>query len=188
MVGRPDTTDTGFGSLSSDDRLFALDQHPFYGLSPTFVVASTDDDLIGLELQHRDGAVIALSPTFASGTTDYTASVVNGVDVVTVIPTVSHSHATYEITDGSGTALDDADLDADRFQVALPDMANTIMVVVTTRARQFEQILPILLGSVALEGESKEVERALTRRAPFVQVSPGPAAGRFSGPDCQHTR
>ena len=61
------------------------------------MVGSTDDDLTDLELQYPDGAEIALTPTFASGTTDYTASVLNEVDVVTVIPTLSHSHATYEI-------------------------------------------------------------------------------------------
>ena len=132
-VGRLNTPGPNFGPLFSNDQLPAVDQHPFYGLSSTFVVASNDDGLSGLELKHRDGAAIALTPTFASGTTDYTASVLNEVDVVTVIPTLNHASATYEITDARGTTLDDADPDADSFQVTLPHNAHTINVVVTAQ-------------------------------------------------------
>ena len=144
-AGRLNTTGARFGPLSSDDQLSALDQHPFYGLSPVFVVASADDDLSGLELKHRDGAAIALTPTFASVTTDYTASVLNEVDVVTVIPTLNHDHATYEITDGRGTTLDDADPDADSFQVALPNNAHTINVVVTAQDDTYTQTYTVVV-------------------------------------------
>ena len=133
-VGRPNSSADNAGPLSSDDLHNGADsRRPFYGLSRAFVVASVDDDLTGLELEHRDGAAIPLTPTFASGTTDYTVSLLNEVGVVTVIPTLSHEHATYEITDGRGTVLGDADPDADLFQVPLPNMANTINVVVTAQ-------------------------------------------------------
>ena len=56
-----------------------------------------------------DNSAITLSPTFVSGTTSYTASEANDVDEITVLPTVNESNATYEIQDGDGTALVDAD-------------------------------------------------------------------------------
>ena len=152
-VGQPNDSAANAGPLSSDNAVPGQNpppgsvNHPFYGLSETFVVGSTDDDLTGLELQDPDGAAIALTPTFASGTTDYTASVLYEVDVVTVIPTMSHSHATYEIQDGVGTVLDDADSNADGFQVALRYYrANTINVVVTAQDVSHTQTYTVVVA------------------------------------------
>ena len=82
-------------------------------------MVSTDATLSDLAVEDNAGAAITLTPTFTSGTTDYTAFVVNSVDEVTVIPTVNEGHATYEILDGSGTPLEDADPNEGDFQVAL---------------------------------------------------------------------
>ena len=152
-VGQPNDSAANAGPLSSDKAFAGQNpppgtvNHPFYGLSETFVVGSTDDDVTDLKLQDPDGAAIELTPTFASGTTDYTASVLYEVDVVTVIPTLSHSHATYEIQDGVGTVLYDADSNADGFQVALGYYkANTINVVVTAQDVSHTQTYTVVVA------------------------------------------
>ena len=48
----------------------------------------------GLALAGEDA--ITLSPTFATGTTSYTASVANSVDEITVLPTTNDGDATIE--------------------------------------------------------------------------------------------
>ena len=72
------------------------------GGTPTL---SDDATLSDLELEDDSGTKITLSPTFASGTTTYTAMVANAVDEITIIPTVNESNATYEIQDSGGTAM-----------------------------------------------------------------------------------
>ena len=59
--------------------------------------ASTDASLSGLALENPDdNSAITLSPTFATGTTSYTASVANSVDEITVLPTTNDGDATIE--------------------------------------------------------------------------------------------
>ena len=77
---------------------------------------------------------LTLTPTFAPGTTTYTAPVVNSVDEITITPTVNDTTtpATYEIQNSAGTALTDADTEhRTGFQVALSVGANIIKVEVT---------------------------------------------------------
>ena len=94
--------------------------------------ASTDALLSGLDLEDAsDDSVIALSPTFASGTTTYTAMVGYSVNEITILPEPNDANATYEIQDGTGTALTDADLNTTGFQVDLSEGDNTIKVEVT---------------------------------------------------------
>ena len=103
-----------------------------YGLSWVFEVgSSTDATLSGLELKDDAGSAITLTPAFASVTTDYAAAAATGVDEITIIPAVTYSNATYEIQNGSGTGLVDADSNENDFQVPLSPGANTIKVVVT---------------------------------------------------------
>ena len=97
----------------------------------TVDVASTDATLSDLELEDNTGTAITLTPTFVSATTSYTASEANSVDEITIVPTVNDSNAEYEIQDGTGTALTDADAMEADFQVALSEGANTIKVQVT---------------------------------------------------------
>ena len=99
------------------------------GTPPTL---STDATLSVLDLEENDGTTITLSPTFASGTTTYTAMVANAVDEITIIPTVNESNATYEIQDGDGTPLVDA-TGTTGFQVALSEGENEINVEVTAQ-------------------------------------------------------
>ena len=92
---------------------------------------STDATLSDLELFDNNGNTITLSPTFMSGTTSYTRLVDNSVNEITIIPENNDDNATYEIQDGSGTALVDADSVEDDFQVTLSVGENTIKVEVT---------------------------------------------------------
>ena len=93
--------------------------------------ASDDATLSDLELEDDSGTAITLSPSFVSGTTTYTAPVVNSVDEITITPTVNESNASYEIQDNAGTPLTDADTNTTGFQVDLSEGANIINVEVT---------------------------------------------------------
>ena len=90
--------------------------------------ASTDATLSDLALEDNNGTTISLT---AGATRTYTASVVESVDEITVLPTVNDSNATYEIQDGDGTALTDADTNTTGFQVAIDKGENTVKVEVT---------------------------------------------------------
>ena len=93
--------------------------------------ASDDATLSDLELEDNTSTAITLSPSFVSGTTTYSAGVVNSVDEITITPTVNESNASYEIQDNAGTALTDADTNTTGFQVDLSEGANIINVEVT---------------------------------------------------------
>ena len=87
----------------------------------------TDATLIALSL----GTGVTLSPTFASDTYAYTASVANSVDEVTVAPTTTDVGATFEYLGSSDAALADADNTGDGHQVAL-DVGDTVFKVKVT--------------------------------------------------------
>ena len=97
--------------------------------------AATDATLSALALEDAsDDSAVTLTPsTFVATTMSYTASVVNGVDEVTIKPTVNGSNATFKILDASDTELADADTGQDDFQVALSVGENTIKVKVTAQ-------------------------------------------------------
>ncbi len=101
------------------------------GTVGTTTTLSTDATLSDLALEDNTGTAITLTPTFVSATTSYTAMVANSVDEITIAPTVNESNAEYEIQDGTGTELTDADLNTTGFQVALSEGASTIKVEVT---------------------------------------------------------
>ena len=128
-IGGLNTVDVG--PINGESNSASTNLRPMYGLSEVFRVESNDAALSGLELKDDDGAAVTLSPAFALGTRNYTASVAHDVVEVTIIPTVNESNATYEIQDGSGTALVDADANEDDFQVEVAKGANSIKVVVT---------------------------------------------------------
>ena len=90
---------------------------------------SMDATLSGLAV--KDGSTdVKLTPTFASGTTSYTASVANAVAEVTVTPTKNHARATIEYLNASDMTLADAGTAAGQ-QVVLAVGANVIKVKVT---------------------------------------------------------
>ena len=94
--------------------------------------ASDDATLSALELADSNGDAIAPEPTFASGTTSYTASVENDIDQITVTPTENNINAAVEYLDENDDAISDADSATDGQQVALEEGENTIKVKVTS--------------------------------------------------------
>ena len=152
-VGQPDNSGAGRGPLSSAFVTSSSNARPMYGLSEVFEVHSEDATLSGLELNDDGGddvgAAVTLTPAFASVTTDYAGSVASGVDEITIIPTVNESNATYEIQDGSGTGLVDADANEGDFQVALSAGMNTIKVVVTAQNAITSQAYTVVITRAA---------------------------------------
>ena len=95
---------------------------------------SSDATLSGLVLQDAsDDSVLTLYPTFDSATLEYSKVVAYGMHEATIIPTLNDSNASYEIQDGDGTALTDADTTQDDFQVSIGRGINTIKVAVTAQ-------------------------------------------------------
>ena len=93
---------------------------------------SPDATLRALALSNvADDSAIALSPSFAAGTTSYTAAVLNEVDEITLAPTPTIAIASVAYLDGSDTAIPDADTTKAGQQVPLAVDANTIKVQVT---------------------------------------------------------
>ena len=121
---------------SSSDKPMLIAIHGTLSTSTT----STDATLSDLELEDDSGTAITLSPSFVSGTTTYTAQVINSVDEITITPSVNDSTtpATYEIQNSAGTALTDADTNTTGFQVALSVGANIIKVEVTAEDNSTE--------------------------------------------------
>ena len=95
-------------------------------------ILSADATLRSLALSDAsDDSDIPLSPPFASGHTSYTASVLNGVDKITIAPTTTNNAASVAYLDGSNTAILDADTTKNGRQVSLAVGPNTIKVQVT---------------------------------------------------------
>ena len=93
---------------------------------------SPDATLRALALSNvADDSAIALSPSFAAGTTSYTAAVSNEVEQITIAPTPTIAIASVAYLDGSDTAIPDADTTKAGQQVSLAVDANTIKVQVT---------------------------------------------------------
>lgn len=93
-----------------------------YTLTVTRAAASTDANLSGLAISQG-----TLSPTFASGTTSYTASVANSVTSLTVTPTNSNSNATVTV---NGTTVTSGSASG---SIALAVGNNTITTRVTAQ-------------------------------------------------------
>ena len=97
----------------------------------TLTQRTTENNATLSGLVVNDGTTdLALTPTFASAVTSYTASVANAVDEVTVTPTKA-TGATVAYLDASDDELVDADTAAGQ-QVALAVGANVIKVQVTS--------------------------------------------------------
>ena len=98
------------------------------GIAP----ASDDATLSALVLQDAsDDSVLTLEPTFDAATLEYAAAVGRNVNEITIIPTLNDTGADYEIQDGDGAALTDADTTQDEFQVSIARGLNAIQIEVT---------------------------------------------------------
>ena len=93
---------------------------------------SDDATLSALALTDAsDNAVAALSPSFASDTTSYSATVANSVSQITVAPTANDSNADIEYLDDSDATLTDADTNTAAFDFDLDVGPNVVKVKVT---------------------------------------------------------
>ena len=111
---------------------------------------STDATLYDLLLDDGNDADTPMNPAFALTTTSYTASVANAVDEITIVPTVNESNATVAYLNASDTALTDADLAKDDFQVALAAGANTVKVKVTAEDEVTTETYTVVVTRAAL--------------------------------------
>ena len=100
---------------------------PMYGLSGVFKVSDpTDATLSDLTIEGiTGGETVTLVPSFASGTTAYTASVSNPIEAVTVTATKNHTNATVVI------ANDDDTNTAYTADLTISVGVNTLTVLVT---------------------------------------------------------
>ncbi len=128
------------------------------------IVISSDATLSALALEDAsDDSAITISPTFASGTTSYTASVDNGVDKITIKPTVNESSATVEYLNSSDTEIADADSVKAGQQVSLSVSANTIKVKVTAEDTTTTNTYTVVVTrAAAVPGTVTVSESALT--------------------------
>ena len=126
-----------------DDETFTMTLIRPEGLSPSIVLGTPktltvtilNDDGIDATLSGlavNDGTNdLTLTPTFATDTTSYAASVANDIDRITVAPETTDDSATVAYLDASDAEITDADGNTEGHQVALDMGANTIKVEVT---------------------------------------------------------
>ena len=119
-----------------------------YTITVTRGAASTDATLSSLALTDAaNGNTISLTP---GGNRTYTTSVISSVDEITVLPTVNESNATVAYLNASDTALTDADVAKDDFQVVLAVGANTIKVKVTAEDGDTIETYTVVVTRAAL--------------------------------------
>ncbi len=103
-------------------------------IAPSGTPLANDAGLTGLALTDANGAVIGLSPAFASGTAAYTASVGNDVNQITIVPTKSDDNATMAYLDENDAPLTDESSTVPGFQASLVVGENMIRVRVTAES------------------------------------------------------
>ena len=121
-----------------------------YGLAVKGTIAASDDaTLSALALRDASDNAVALDPTFASGTTSYTATVAYSVSRIKVEPTTNDSGATIEYLDDSDMTLDDEDAStADVFDFDLSVGSNVVKVKVTAEDRTTTRTYTITVNRV----------------------------------------
>ena len=118
-------TVTGVASGTSSTATITTTRTSYTGGSATVSATSISSNVATLSALTLTTAT--LSPTFASGTTSYTASVVNATTSITVTPTRTQANATITV---NGTAVTSGSASG---AISLNVGANTITVVVTAQ-------------------------------------------------------
>ena len=111
-----------------------LHLNPQIAVKGTVAPAAVSDDATLSDLaltDASDNAIAALSPSFASDTTSYSATVANSVSQITVAPTANDSNADIEYLDGGDATLTDADTNTAAFDFDLDVGPNVVKVKVT---------------------------------------------------------
>ena len=130
--GRPNTSGSANGPLSSANSGFPANTRPMYGLSEIFqvVLASSDATLSALTV--NDGTNdLTLDPTFASATYVYETDVANSITTATLTATPNHSEAEVTAVTLDGTAIAATDFTDSITVPSLVVNDNEIVVTVT---------------------------------------------------------
>ncbi len=114
-----------------------------------------------------DDSSIALSPPFASSITNYTASVANGVDAITIAPTPTNNGASVRqgikyYLDGSDMPIPDADATKNHQQVSLAAGANTIKVKVTSADGDTTKTYTVTVTRTPASAQARVAEAEVT--------------------------
>lgn len=140
----------------------------------TYDVPSSVATLSNLFVTSSPGSV-ELSPSFASGTTNYTATVPNGVSAVTLTPTTTSAGATVTV---DGVAVVSGSSSA---PIALAVGSNAIAVVVTASDPRFSQTYTVTVTRAAAPGGGgggpTPADQARTPMTPPLPVSSGSTPG-----------
>ena len=134
----------------------------------TYNVPSSDATLSDLVVTGTGGAV-SLTPSFASGTTSYTASVTNAVSAVTVTPTTTSAGASVTV---DGVSVTSASASS---SIALAVGSNEIEVVVTASDPRFTETYAITITRAAPTGGGGSGGSGRGGTTPLEPVTP-PAA------------
>ena len=140
---------------------------------------SSDATLSGLSLS--DGT---LSPAFASGTMDYTASVGNSVSSITFTPTAGDTGADVEYQDVRDDELTDADTSTGGQQVDLSVGKNTIHLEVTAEDGNAARTYTIVVtrgGSGGVCGRTEQVRDEIVYLVSGVDACEDVSASHLSG-------
>ena len=143
---------------------------------------TTDASLSALEFEDAsDDSPITISPVFQSSTTNYTASVGNSVDTITIDSTTSDGSATVDIVDGSGMSIADADAVKAGHQVSLDVGSNTISIRVTARDNATTETYTLVVTRASAETIEEEKEKENEEEVPTV-ASLVSNTGQTAGP------
>ena len=139
----------------------------------TILANSTDATLRGLALSAAaNDSSIALSPSFASSITSYTASVASGVDAITIAPTPTNNGARVAYLDGSDTAIPDADTTKSGQQVPLAVNTNTIKVKVTAEDGAMTKTYTVTVTRTPASAQARVAEAEVIEAEATVTSTP----------------
>ena len=173
-LARPNSSISGHGPLSSAlNEASRSSNRPMYGLSAAFTIVEPSDDakLSALDIEGATGSeTITLNPAFAANRTNYTATVPNDIDAVTLTTTTNESNATVAITNDDDTSSkNEADLDLIvgdttlTVTVTAQDGSTKTYTIIVTRAEDF-----VLVSNT---GQTRSNESGAVQSQPFTTGS-----------------
>ena len=137
---------------------------------------AADASLSALTVTHSGGNV-RLRPAFAPETEEYTASVANAVEEVTVTAETNVAGAMLAYLDGGGTEITDADAGTPGHQVALEVGDTVVQVKVTAADGDAMRTYRVRVTRRAADALGAEGEWRLTETEPYSD----PESGRVNG-------
>ena len=141
-------------------------------VSPVSVVNIDDDQspdatLSGLTLADTDANTIDLNETFTSSLKTYTVTAPVTAWRVVVTPTANHEAATFEVLDGDGAALTDADTNTAAFDVDVPIGQTVVKVKVTAEDTTTTETYTVTITRVDFLAKNLDGGETATSHLPF---------------------